>query len=470
MTDGNLISSVNRLTQNFQPEHFQFLKQLAAACAREGGFACLVGGSVRSALLGEAVVDYDVEVFNLDADKLESVLAPLAPFSRVGKSFGIYKLSGWPIDIGLPRKEHKKGIGHKGFDIEIDPGISIEEAALRRDFTINAIYFDILGERLLDPFKGLVDLDKRLLRHCSERFSEDPLRVLRAMQLAARIPASIDPGTIALSRKLNPENLSKERFFAEWEKLLLLGKKPSNGLAFLKESGWIRHFPSLHAMVDCEQDPRWHPDGDVWIHTLHCMDASVALRSGDREDDLIMGLAVLCHDMGKPATTETAETGIRSHGHEAAGLKPASAFMQQLNVPMRIREKVLPLIKCHMRPAMLYADKCGPAAIRRLSRDAGRLDLLIKVFKSDTAGRPPLPDNSGPAANWLLEQARKMKVESKAPEPILKGRHLLQRGWESSPAMGRLLSAAFEAQLEGNFEDLEGALRWLNDQESGASS
>ncbi len=461
---------MKQLTDKFQEKHWQLLKRLASGCAGHGGRACLVGGGVRSALLGEDVVDYDVEVFNLDAHTLESVLRQLAHFSRVGKSFGIYKLARWPVDVGLPRREKKKGDGHRGFEVDIDPFMSIEEASRRRDFTFNAIYFDILGEALVDPLGGLKDLKERRLRHCSERFSEDPLRVLRAMQLASRIPATVDPETIALSKELSPEGLSRERYFAEWEKLFLLGKKPSMGLSFLKDSGWIRYFPSLEAMVDCPQDPRWHPEGDVWTHTLHCMDAAVAYRSGDRDDDLVLGLAVLCHDMGKTATTETDEDGIRSHGHEKAGLKPAATFMKQLNVPIRIREKVLPLVKCHMRPAMLHADKCKPSAIRRLSRDAGRLDLLLKLFRADAGGRPPFPDNSGPAADWLLDQAKRLQVERNAPSPILKGRHLLERGWQSGPAMGRLLSKAYEAQIEGLFVDLDGALKWLRDQNPGISS
>ncbi|MEX0321833.1 MAG: CCA tRNA nucleotidyltransferase [Puniceicoccaceae bacterium] len=461
---------MNCLTDKFQTEHLQLIKQLATGCAAHGGRACLVGGGVRSVLLDEEVVDYDVEVFNLEAPELESVLSELVHFSRVGKSFGIYKLAGWPVDVGLPRRERKKGDGHRGFEVDIDPAMSIEEASRRRDFTVNAIYYDILEDRIVDPLGGVNDLENKLLRHCSNRFSEDPLRVLRAMQMASRLPATVDPATVELCRDLGPENLSRERFFGEWEKLLLLGKLPSRGLNFLKDSGWIRYFPSLEAMVDCPQDPRWHPEGDVWTHTLHCMDAAVQYRSGDRDDDLVLGLAVLCHDMGKPPTTEIVDEGIRSHGHESAGLRPATAFMKQLNVPTRIREKVLPLVKCHMRPAMLYADNCSAAAIRRLSRDAGRLDLLLKVFRSDAAGRPPYPDNSAPAAEWLLEKAQRMKVEKKAPEAILKGRHLLEKGWDSSPAMGRMLRKAYEAQIEGVFEDLEGALAWVSDQESGTSS
>jgi tRNA nucleotidyltransferase (CCA-adding enzyme) len=461
---------VKRLTQQFQRAHWQFVTDLAEACAQKGGRAYLVGGCVRSALLGESVLDFDVEVFHLQADDLESVLGKLAPFSRVGKSFGIYKLAGWPVDVGLPRTERKLGEGHKAFEVDIDPDMTVEQAALRRDFTMNAIYLDVLTESLVDPLHGVNDLNERRLRHCSNRFPEDPLRVLRAMQMAARIPATVDPETVELSRQLNPEGLSRERYLGEWEKLFLLGKEPSRGLNFLKDCGWIKYFPSLHAMIDCPQDPRWHPEGDVWSHTLHCLDASVEYRSGNREEDLILGLAVLCHDMGKPPTTESDDQGIRSYGHEAAGLKPAAAFMEALNVSTKIREQVLPLVKCHMRPAVLYADQCSLAAVRRLARDAGRLDLLLKVFRSDAAGRPPMPDTSGPAADWIMEKAREMEIERDVPKPILKGRHLLERGWQSGPAMGRLLSKAYDAQIDGEFSDLEGALAWMKDQDSGISS
>ncbi|MGC9451073.1 MAG: CCA tRNA nucleotidyltransferase [Oceanipulchritudo sp.] len=447
---------------HFRPEHWQFLKELAGRCSRQGGRAYLVGGCVRSALLGEAVLDFDVEVFHLTPRRLETILSALAPVSRVGRAFGIYKLGGWPVDVGLPRSERKSGRGHRSFEIDIRPDMPIGEAAKRRDFTVNAIYFDILGERIVDPLGGRADLEEKCLRHCSSRFVEDSLRVLRGMQLAARIPARVDPETRALCATLDPENLSPERYFAEWEKLLLSGKKPSVGLDFLRACGWVRFFPELEAMVDCPQDPQWHPEGDVWTHTLHCMDAFAETRSGNREEDLIVGFAVLCHDMGKPLTMETGNGRIRTPAHEHAGVGPASAFLEKLNVPGRLREQILPLVKCHMRPAILHADRSSPAAIRRLARDCGRMDLLLRVFTADAAGRPPLPSNSSEAAAWLREQSRLLDVENSRPEPLIRGRDLLQRGWKSGPEMGEFLSRAYEAQLDGVFSDPAGAAAWLD--------
>jgi tRNA nucleotidyltransferase (CCA-adding enzyme) len=295
---------MSAISDQFQPGHWHFLRTLAEHCAEAGGRAYLVGGCVRSALMQEPVEDFDVEVFGLPATRLEEILGVLGKFNRVGRAFGIYKLGGWPIDVGLPRRERKTGTGHRAFDINIDPQMSVPEAARRRDFTVNALYFDCLSGTIEDPLGGLADLEARLLRHCSDRFTEDPLRVLRAMQFAARLPAKVAPETVRLCSTLDPEGLSPERYFAEWEKLLLKGCVPSRGLAFLKEAGWLRFFPELEALSGCPQDPRWHPEGDVWTHTLHCMDAFARERLGDREEDLIVGFAVLCHDMGKPATTE----------------------------------------------------------------------------------------------------------------------------------------------------------------------
>ena len=459
---------MGNLNEQMGTDLSSFLGRLTRACADAGGRAYLVGGCVRSMLLDEPVKDVDVEVFGIAPSPMEAVLRRLGPVTRVGKAFGIYKFTHLPVDVGLPRSERKKGTGHCGFEIDIHPDMSLEAAARRRDFTINAIYYDLDKRSLVDPLGGVRDLEERVLRHCSPRFSEDPLRVLRAMQFAARIPARVDGQTCRLCTSLTPENLSRERYFAEWEKLLLLGKRPSMGLRFLEDCGWIRYFPELAAMVDCPQDPQWHPEGSVWEHTLHCMDAFAGLRCGDRDEDLVVGLAVLCHDMGKPATTETVDGKIRSHGHESAGLQPARSFMERINVAGRLVEQVLPLIQCHMRPAMLYADQSSPAAIRRLARDCGRLDLLLRLFRADASGRPPLPDTSAEAALWLAREADRHAVGRSGPKPLLTGHDLLERGWSSGPEMGVFLRRAYEEQLDGHFTDRGQALAWLERQLSGS--
>ena len=246
-----------------------------------GGRPQVVGGSVRDALLGEPVKDIDIEVFGLPVRELENLLTPHYPVDEVGKAFSVFKIRGIDIDISLPRRESKSGEGHKGFAVEGDPNMDRREAAGRRDFTVNAISWDPVEDRIFDPFDGLADLERGILRHTTERFSEDPLRVLRAMQIAARFSFQVFSDTVELCRRMEPENLPLERIFEEFRKLLLKGREISVGLDFLRSCGWLRNFPELDSLIGCEQEPEWHPEGDVWIHTLHCMDAFAKERTGD---------------------------------------------------------------------------------------------------------------------------------------------------------------------------------------------
>ncbi len=437
---------------------------LAEAIRAAGGRALLVGGWVRDALLGHPSKDADVEVFGLEQDNLERTLASHFRFDQVGKAFAVYKLKGLPIDVSLPRRESKTGTGHKGFTVEGDPLLSFAEAASRRDFTLNALLWDPLSGELIDPCGGRQDLENRVLRHVSQKFSEDPLRVLRGMQFVARFELEPAPETIRLCREIKPEGLPRERLFDEWKKLLVKGQTPSRGLAFLRKTGWVRYFPELEALIDCPQDPEWHPEGDVWTHTSHCLDAFARERIGDDWEDLIVGLAVLCHDFGKPLTTEKGEDGrIRSIQHETVGLRPAEAFLRRLTEERAIFEQVLPLVEAHMRPNALYKTNAGDAAIRRLARLVGRMDRLLRVVRADMAGRPPLPA-TGEADVWLQKRAEELAVKDSAPVPILQGRHLIAEGLKPGKQFGAILKTAYEAQLDGAFDDLNGAIMWLQSQ------
>jgi tRNA nucleotidyltransferase (CCA-adding enzyme) len=277
-----------------------FLPSLTKCLLKSGGKAYLVGGSVRDLHRGEFSADLDIEVFGLDGNALETALRSFSSFDKVGQAFGVYKLKGLPVDVSLPRSEEKTGDGHRDFAIECHPNMRIGDAALRRDFTINAIYLDLETGISIDPTGGIHDLQNHLLRHVSSKFSEDALRVYRAMQFIARFNLDCDPETVRLCQSLRGDDLPRERVFAEFEKLLLLGSNIAQGLEFLREVGWLRYFPELEALIDCEQDPQWHPEGDVWTHTLLSLNAFANQRSGDERADLIVGLAVLCHDMGKP--------------------------------------------------------------------------------------------------------------------------------------------------------------------------
>jgi tRNA nucleotidyltransferase (CCA-adding enzyme) len=438
---------------------------LATAIQKAGGQAVAVGGCVRDALMGKQSKEVDVEVFGLMPEALEAVLKDnRLGYDLVGQAFGVLKLKGIPIDVSIPRKETKLGLGHQGFAIESDPFLTYQTAAARRDFTCNAMAWDPLEKTLLDPYGGERDMKEGVLRHVGSQFSEDPLRVLRAMQFLARFEWKIAPETLAVCQKMTPENLPAERLFGEWKKLLLLGKRPSLGLNFLLQSGWIQYYPEIAALIDCPQDPEWHPEGDAWVHTLHAMDAFATERLGDEWEDLIVGLAVLCHDLGKPLTTTRDEhTGrIRSLGHETAGEEPTRSFLNRITGHKNLIEAVVVLVITHMRPQALYKDNASDAAIRRLALKVERIDRLVRVCKADHSGRPPLPIDDFPEGAWLLKRAHELEVASEAPKPILLGRHLIERGMKPGVSFKKILNRAYEAQIEGRFGDFAGALKWLD--------
>lgn len=439
---------------------------LARAARSAGGRALLVGGAVRDGLLGRAVKDVDIEMFGLPAEAVERLVAAYGAFDPCGLSFGVLKLRGVPVDVSLPRRESKRGEGHRGFLVRSDPSLTVAEAAVRRDFTVNALYCDPLSGAIEDPCGGLADLRARVLRHVSPKFVEDPLRVLRGMQFVARFDLAPAPGTVALCRTVGMEGLAQERLFEEWAKLLTKGVAIGRGLEFLRETGWLRHFPELERLVGCPQDPEWHPEGDVWEHTKRCLDAFAAARTGDAAEDLVVGLAVLCHDFGKPATTsvDPATKRVRSIGHDRAGEAPTLSFLRRLTNEERLLRDVPPLVREHMQIFALWRANAGDAAVRRLAVRVRRLDRLVRVGRADDAGRGPLPPGAtagGADLDWMAATAERLRVADAAPRPLFLGRHLVALGYRPGPAFGPVLAACFDAQIEGAFSDLEGAHAWF---------
>lgn len=434
------------------------VETVARLVRESGGRALWVGGCVRDALLGRAVTDADLEVYGLAPDDLLAVLGRRFKLDLVGRAFGVVKLHGVAVDVSLPRKESKAGLGHKGFDIQSDPFLPPEEAAKRRDFTVNAIAYDPLAEALIDPFGGVDDLRKNVLRHVSGQFVEDPLRVLRGMQLIARFGFEPAAETVALCRTVTPEGLAGERVFEEWRKLLLKGGAMRAGLDFLRATGWVAYAPELAAMIGCPQEPDWHPEGDVWTHTGHCLEAFARDRLGDAKEDLIVGFGVLCHDFGKPLTTQVEDGRIRSRGHCEEGEAPVRAFLARMMAPPDLVEAVVPLVTEHLRPHELFTCKAGDSAVRRLAVRVGRIDRLVRVAKADHFGRPPAPVSGFEAGDWLLERAAALDVQAQAPRPLVMGRHLVAMGLKPGPAFKGILDACYQAQLDGAFHDEAGGL------------
>jgi tRNA nucleotidyltransferase (CCA-adding enzyme) len=435
---------------------------LAEAVREAGGRALVVGGWVRDDLLGQPSKDLDIEVFGVPADALRALLERFGRVESVGESFAVYKLGG--LDVSLPRRESRIGRGHKGFAVEGDPTLSIEDAARRRDFTVNAMSRDPLTGETLDPFGGRADLDARVLRAVDPAtFADDSLRVLRALQFAARFELTLAPETKALCRRLPLDDLPPERVWGEVEKLLLGARRPSIGFALALELDVVhRLWPELEALVGCPQEPEWHPEGDVWVHTLMVIDEARGRLEGlERGPAAAMMLGAVCHDLGKPATTAVIDGRVRSPGHEEGGVAPATALLDRLNVHSLdgydVRRAVLGLVAHHLKPSAFHKSPTPvtDGAFRRLAQKVD-LELLARFARADCHGRAGRFDCS--AMDWFIERARALGVEHAAPAPIVMGRHLIALGVAPGPGMGAILTQIYERQLDGEVTTLDEGL------------
>jgi tRNA nucleotidyltransferase (CCA-adding enzyme) len=472
-----------------------------------GGRAILVGGSVRDHLLELESKDFDIEVYALSPARLREVLEAIAQVNTVGEQFAVYKLalprrgnnqavsrsnlafdayeaSGaqpdppvqapdqqcgnfvgiTEIDVSIPRRESKSGSGHRGFLITGDPSMSFEEAARRRDFTVNAIGYDPLTKETIDPTGGFEDLKRHLLRAVSaETFVEDSLRVLRAMQLAARFEMAIEDRTVELCRSIDLSDLPHERVWGEFEKLLIGARKPSIGLqAALDLLILDKLFPAIRAIVGCRQNPQIHPEGDVFTHTKLVLDQAAPLaQSLPKPKRIAVMLATLLHDLGKPLTIGEVDGKISHFGHDEAGVKPAESVLDTLGLytldGYNVRSQVLSLVREHLRPGQLYKDPANASegTFRRLARRVD-IGLLYLVSKADALGRGP--NSSAAAEEWFIERAKEIGVEHGPPSPLLQGRHLVEAGFEPGPRMGNTLREIYELQLDGKVTTLEEAL------------
>lgn len=448
----------------------QKVRKLAELVCSNGGRAMLNGGCVRDELMGARPKDWDVEVYGVEPEKLRTLIAEIGEVNVVGESFAVYKLAGG-IDVSLPRRERKQGRGHRGFIVEGDPNMSFEEACSRRDFTVNAILKDAITGEIVDPFDGRGDIERRVLRHVSDAsFAEDSLRVLRAAQFSARLNFAVADETRELCKSIDLSDIAKERIWGELEKLLLKANEPSIGLKFLYDVGAIEQlFPELQALVGVQQEPEWHPEGDVDVHTMMVVDEAAKLIDDlEYSKQVTVMLGALCHDLGKPPTTEFVDGRVRSRGHDEAGVEPTLSFLNKLGVytldGYDVRGQVIELVRYHLKPGMFYKAKppVGDGAFRRLARKV-EPDLLYRVAKADSLGRYPDGDRSkmvfgSEAQEWFIEKARSLQVETNAPEPILMGRHLLDFGLKPSPQFRQILNSVYELQLDGRVTTLEDAI------------
>jgi tRNA nucleotidyltransferase (CCA-adding enzyme) len=445
--------------------------RVLSAIRSAGGRPMLDGGFVRDSLMGiTGSKDVDMEVYGItDPDVLISALGRVGKVTEAGKVYGVIKVrtGEQDIDISIPRREAKTGAGHRGFTVIPDGSMGFAEATARRDFTVNAILYDPGSGEVIDCHGGLADLKAGILRHTSERFAEDPLRVLRGVQFAARFGFAIAAETHRLCRSLlgSYGELSIERVWGEWEKIGTRGKHISAALDVLTRTCWDTRYPGLASMHRIPQDPGWHPEGNVWTHAG--LAADQAARLADEAgltgtDRLVAVFAALLHDVGKVTHTQHGDR-ITSHGHAEAGVEPAREFLASIGCPEGTTARILPLIAEHMN----CLGRPAKPAVRRLVRRLAPATLteLALVCAADAKGRGN-PDATSSADAWL-EMGRDLKVEERPAKGLLTGDHLISAGMKPGPAFRPLLAEALAAQDAGEFDDEAGALRWLEDRKDG---
>ncbi len=447
-----------------------------------------VGGFVRDALLGHHPKDLDLEVYGVPSDRLKTILEQLFPnkINLVGESFGIMKVAleeGYDLDISIPRRESKTGEGHKGFRIAGDPSMTIEEAARRRDFNMNAIAADVLTGELIDPFGGAKDIQDRVLRVTDEgTFQEDPLRVYRAMQFVARMDLTVATDTLHLMKRMvnrwDLNTLAAERITEEWKKLFLKSKRPSLGLEFLDATGIIdMHYPELSALKGTPQEAEWHPEGDVWIHTLMVLDqATIISRRPEwkftEEERLAILIGALCHDLGKPSTTHVEEGRIRSRGHEEAGAEPTKELLRRLVFSQEIQHAAVVIAKEHLKPDMLYrarnaghlTDKSYANAVRKLLKRIHPTPwrVLVAASEADFRGRSLPNVDTAPyeAGLQFMKIIEEQKLDQEGITPLLRGNDLLALGVKPGKRMGQIIKAVEALRDEGTITTRDEALAY----------
>lgn len=429
-------------------------RQIALTVRRAGGRALVVGGFVRDGMLSLPTGEPDLEVFGLSVRDLQQALRPLGKVRRIGRAFPVLRVGNLPIEVALPRRESKTGPGHLGFDVVVDPDMSFEEAARRRDLTLNAMGLDPLTGELFDPYGGAQDLAAGVMRATdSGKFPEDPLRGLRVAAFASRFGFTAHQELHRLCSELDLSELSPERILDELGKLLH-GREPSRGFRFLAATGLLRFLPEVDALRGVPQDPEWHPEGDVFEHTLLALDRATELAPDDAGHRRVLLFATLCHDFGKPATTRERRGRITAYAHDAAGAPIARRFLERLRAPRALVDEVEALTRRHLAPALYPRQGAKRPAYRRLAREmaaAGTtLEALLRVATADQLGRTS--DNAlprrFPEGEAFREQAEAAGVFRAPPEDAVSGRHVLARNVAPGKQVGRILDRSREVQDE----------------------
>lgn len=423
-------------------------RELALLAESAGGRAYFVGGCVRDGLLGIESKDFDIEVHGIQLSDLECILESLGGAAKVGESFGVYKLFDCDIDVALPRKEASIGEGHRDFEVVVDPFLDVKEAARRRDFTMNALYEDVLTGEVIDCYGGMGDMKAGVIRHVDDRtFGEDPLRALRAAQFAARFDMRVDDATIEVCRTMLLSCLPSERIAEETRKALLKARRPSIYFRVLRKMGQLDGwFDEVKALIGVEQNPCFHPEGDVFEHTMLVLDHAASCR--ERADwPLGLMVAALCHDMGKSEATFRREDGrIVSYGHENVGVQAAKAFVARVFHEKRLAKYVGNMVKLHMRPGSLLNSGATDKSFNKLFDESccpSDLCLLARADWEGSTGGEPFAVVEDRLAGHLR------RFEELMAKPYVTGADLIAEGIEPGAEMGEVLGFARKMRLAG---------------------
>jgi tRNA nucleotidyltransferase/poly(A) polymerase len=427
------------------------IESIALEVKSLGGRVVYVGGFVRDEALCIDNKDIDVEVYNITPTQLKDILSNYGIVDEIGASFGVLKIHGVDIDFAMPRIERKVGEGHRGFDVSVNPFMSFEEASRRRDFTINAIMKDVLTGEIIDCHNGMRDIEAGVIKHIDDcTFIEDPLRVLRACQFASRFKFDIAPETIELCRCIELSSLPKERIFEELKKALLKAKEPSIAFEAMREMDVLEKlFPELLALIKCEQRPDYHPEGNVWVHTMMVIDELAKLRDKSK-NPLGLMLSGVCHDLGKPSATKEDEDGmLKAKGHELEGVPVAGDFMSKLTTDKTLRHFVVNMVQNHMRPntIALHGNK---KTIRKLIVDTDIEEILL-LAEADHKGRGISEEEKDYTAirSWFDQRIEEVSTSPGKIDPLVTGKNLISEGIKPGVEMGEMLRKAFDLQLEG---------------------
>ena len=442
------------------------IKKLAERVAELGGRAYFVGGIVRDEIMGRPIKDVDIEVHGISETILETVLKEIGKPIRFGSAFGVYSLAGHNIDIALPRSESKSGAGHRDFDIRIDPFIGIKEAARRRDFTMNALLKDVLTGEITDSYGGTEDIKNRIIRHIDDRkFGEDPLRALRAAQFRSRFGFQVAPSTISICRTLDLRFLSAERVEMEMKKALLESRQPSEFFECLREMGQLGYwFQELEQLIGLEQNPAFHPEGDVWTHTMMVLDRAARFRPCVSDPYAFMLLA-LTHDLGKITTTEFVNGAIHAYGHELQGAEIAERFLDRVCHGNEIKRYIRNMLPNHMRPNKIAESRSAVKKTNRLFDDVVAPSDLIYFAICD---KPKLPhimlskENKEDPSGLYTESEKTREKEridflfdrleiykTMMSEPYVTGKDLINNGITPGDDFSLILEYAHKLRLAG---------------------